>query len=126
MQTSLSTYDPSTLYSTLQHNLLDLIKWTFKWTLKNYGSLYLACSDSKVFALPLTKVDIHFGQNVCDALSYLLDNTSMYFDDLLDIGNPYSEGIVNQIYPSEKPTPQIPMPAFWIYIFLSQMDLFRL
>ena len=43
--TSLSTYDFSNLYTTLPHNLikeklLDLIEWTFKRALKNYGSLY--------------------------------------------------------------------------------------
>ena len=64
--TSLSTYDFSTLYTTLPHNLikeklLDLIEWTFKKGLKNYGSLYLACNDRKAFSLPLTKVDIQFG-----------------------------------------------------------------
>ena len=110
------------------------------------------------FSLPLTKVGIHFGHvNVCDALSYLLDNiyirfgtklyrqivgipmgtncaalvadlflycyerdfidslnhdnqadvieafnsTSRYLDDLLNIDNPYFEGMVNQIYPPE-------------------------
>ena len=61
--TSLSTYDFSTLYTTLPHNLikekhLDLIEWTFKRALKtmvHYGSLYLACNDRKVFLLPLTK-----------------------------------------------------------------------
>ena len=52
--TSLSTYDFSTLYTTLPHNLikeklLDLIEWTFKRALKNYGSLYLACNDRKGF-----------------------------------------------------------------------------
>ena len=51
---SLSTYDFSTLYTTLPHNLikekrLDLIEWTFKRALKTYGSLYLACKDRKVF-----------------------------------------------------------------------------
>ena len=45
--TGLSAYDFSTLYTTLPHNLikeklLDLIEWTFKRALKNYGSLYLA------------------------------------------------------------------------------------
>ena len=30
-------------------------------SIKNYGSLYLACNDRKAFSLPLTKVDIHFG-----------------------------------------------------------------
>ena len=52
--TSLSTYDFSTLYTTLPHNLikeklLDLIELTFKRALKNYGSLYLACNDRKAF-----------------------------------------------------------------------------
>ena len=52
--TSLSTYDFSTLYTTLPHNLikenlLDLIEWTFKRAFKNYGSLYLACNDRKAF-----------------------------------------------------------------------------
>ena len=48
------------LYTTLPHNLikeklLDLIEWTFKRALKNYGSLYLDCNDRKAFfSLPLT------------------------------------------------------------------------
>ena len=51
--TSLSTYDFSTLYTTLPHNLikeklLDLIEWTFKRALKKYCSLYLAWNDRKV------------------------------------------------------------------------------
>ena len=29
------------------------------------------------------------------------NSTSRYFDDLLNIDNPYFEGMVNQIYPSE-------------------------
>ena len=50
----LYTYDFSILYTTLPHNLikeklLDLIEWTFKRALKNYGSLYLACNDRKAF-----------------------------------------------------------------------------
>ena len=67
---SLSTYDFSTLYTTLPHKLikeklLDLIEWTLKRVLKNYGSLYLACNDRKAFSLPLTKVGIHFGHVMC-------------------------------------------------------------
>ena len=126
---------------------------------ENEGTLYLACNDKKAF---FTSTD-HIGytlwscQNVCDALSYLLDNiyirfgnklyrqivgiptgtncaplvadlflfcyernymnslsddnqayiieafnsTSRYLDDLLNIDNPYFEGMVNQIYPPE-------------------------
>ena len=51
--TSLSTYDISTLYTTLPHNLikekiLDLIECLQKG-IKNYGSVYLACNDRKAF-----------------------------------------------------------------------------
>ena len=47
--TSLSTYDFSTLYSTLPHNLikeklLDLIELTFY---KKEGKLYIACNDKR-------------------------------------------------------------------------------
>ena len=76
---SLSTYDFSTLYTTLPHNLikeklLDLIERTFY---KKEGKLYLACNDKDAF---FTSADRYKGyhlwscQNVCDALSFLLDN----------------------------------------------------
>ena len=127
---------------------------------KKEDKLYLACYDKKAF---FTSADHYRGyhlwscQNVCDALSFLLDNiyirfctklyiqivgnpmgtncaplvadlflfcyerdfmkhlssdnqtdvikafnlTSRYLDDLLNIGNPYFEGMVNQIYPPE-------------------------
>ena len=72
--TSLSTYDFSTLYTTLPHNLikeklLDLIERTFKKFYKNEGTLYLASNDKEAF---FTSID-HRGytlwsvQNVCDA-----------------------------------------------------------
>ena len=160
--TSLPTYDFSTLYTTLPHNLIkekliDLIEPTFY---KKEGKLYLACNDKKAF---FTSKDHYRGyhlwlcQIVCDALSFLLDNvfirfgtklyrqsfgipmgtncaplvadlflfcyerdfmkdlssdnqadvikafnsTSRYLDDLLNIDNPYFEGMVNQIYSSE-------------------------
>ena len=82
--TSLSTNDFSTLYTTLPHNLikgklLDLIKRTFY---KKEGKLYLACNDKRAF---FTSVDHYRGyhlwscQNVCDALSFLLDNIYIRF-----------------------------------------------
>ena len=48
--TSLSTYDFSTLYTTLPHNLIkekliNLIEWTFK----REGSLYIACNERQAF-----------------------------------------------------------------------------
>ena len=126
-----------------------MCKQILKWVLRN------ACNDRKAF---FTSSDqIWSCQNVCDALSYLLDNiyirfgtklyrqivgipmgtncaplvadlflycyerdfmdslnhdnqadvieafnsTSRYLDDLLNIDNPYFEGMVNQIYPPE-------------------------
>ena len=161
--TSLSTYDFSTLYTKLPHNLikeklLDLIVDLQKG-IKNYGSLYLACNDRKAFftSSDQSRYTLWSCQNVRDALSYLLDNiyirfgtklyrqivgitmgtncaplvadlflycyerdfmdslhhdnqadvieafnsTSRYLDDLLNIDNPYFEGMVNQIYPPE-------------------------
>ena len=161
---SLSTYDFSTLHTTLPHNLikeksLDLIELTFKKGIKIYGSLYLVCNDRNAFftSSDESRYILWPCQNVCNALSYLLDNiyirfgtnlyrkivgiltgtnctplvadlflycyerdsinslnhdnqadvndafnsTSRYLDDLLNIDNPYFEGMVNQIYPPE-------------------------
>ena len=62
--TSLSTYDFSTLYTTLPHNLmkeklLDLIERTFY---KKEGKLYLSSNDKKAFSLLQTILeDITFG-----------------------------------------------------------------
>ena len=52
LASSLSTYDFSTLYSTLPHNLIkekltELIEQTFN----RDGSLYLACNDKNAFLL---------------------------------------------------------------------------
>ena len=77
----MSFYDFSTLYTTLPHNLIkenlvDLIERAIKTFNKTEGTLFLACNDKKGF---FTSTD-HRGyalwscQNVCDALSYILDN----------------------------------------------------
>ena len=81
--TSLSTYDFSTLYTALPHNLikklLDLIEQTFY---KKEGKLYLASNDKKAF---FSSADHYRGyrlwscQNVCDALSFLLDSIYIRF-----------------------------------------------
>ena len=60
------TYDFSTLYTTLPHNLikeklLDLIEWTFKRALKPMFHFIWPVMTEKLFSLPLTKVDMHFG-----------------------------------------------------------------
>ena len=55
--------------------------------------------------------------------------TSRYLDELLNIDNPYFEGMVNQIYPTELQLInlilQIPRPPNWIDIFLFLMALFH-
>ena len=82
----LFTYDFSTLYTTLPHNLikeklLDLIERAFKKIYKNEGTLYLVCNDRKSFFISID----HRGytlwscQNICNALSYLLDNIYIRF-----------------------------------------------
>ena len=61
--TSLSTYDFSTLYTTLPHNLIkdkliDLIEKTFK----REGPSYLACTDRNAFLLQKTLKNIMHGR----------------------------------------------------------------
>ena len=61
--TSLSTYDFSTLYTTLPHylikeKLIDLIERTFY---KKEGKLYLACNDMKAF---FTSADHYRGYHI--------------------------------------------------------------
>ena len=50
------------------------------------------------------------------------NSTSRYLDDFLNIVNPYYEGKVNQIYPSElqlnKANTSDTEAPFWIYIYL--------
>ena len=156
--------------------------------IKNYGSLYLACNDRKAFftSSDQSRYTLWSCQNVCDALSYLLDNiyirfgtklyrqivgipmgtncaplvadlflycyerdfmdslnhdnqadvieafnsTSRYLDDLLNIDNPYFEGMVNQIYPSGTTVEQSQYLGYRSPLFKStstlQMDLFLL
>ena len=151
------SYDFSTLYTTLPHNLIkekliDLIEWTFQ----REGSSYIAYNERQAFFTSAEPKRYKFWlcQNVCEALIYLLDNiyisytdkllvfrlvlivraplvadlflicyerdfmtslsdvkqaeiieafnsTSRYLDDLLQIDNPYFDGMVNRIYPSE-------------------------
>ena len=89
--TSLSTYDFSTLYTTLPHNLIKekiqrYDRVALKKTIKIYGSLYLACNDRKAFFTS------------CDQSRYALWSWSVKFTHLN--------------YSGIKPTPQIPKPLF--------------
>ena len=80
--TSLSTYDFSTLYTTLPHNLIkekliNLIEWTFKREV----SLYIACNERQDFFIFIDtkRYKLWYFQNVCEALIYLLDNIYIRF-----------------------------------------------
>ena len=84
---SLSTYDFSTLYTSLPHYLIkdkaiDLIERAFQ----REGSPYLACNDRNVFFTSEKKTKKYHAwscQNVCDALTFLLDNIFIRFGNKL-------------------------------------------
>ena len=106
--TSLSTYDFSTLYTTLPDNLIkekliNLIEWTFE----REGSSYIACNDCAplVADLFLFCYERDFMTSLSDVkqadIIETFKSTSRYLDDLLNIDNPYFECMVNRIYPPE-------------------------
>ena len=80
-------YDFFTLYSTPPHNLIkeennDLTEWTFLWD----GSLCLACKGRNTFCFTSEKhrnYTLWSGQQVCEALTVLLDNIYIRFDSKL-------------------------------------------
>ena len=78
----MSTYDFSTLYTTLLHNLIkdklvDLIERTFQ----REGSLYIACNDRNAFFTSdaVRNYNLWSCQKVCESLTFLLDNTYIRF-----------------------------------------------
>ena len=84
--TSLSTYDFSTLYTTLPHNfikdkLVDLIERTFQ----RDRSLYIACNDRNAFFTSdaVRNHNLWSCQKVCEALTFLLDNIYIKFGSKL-------------------------------------------
>ena len=79
----MSTYDFSTLYTTLPHNLIkdklvDLIERTFQ----REGSLYIACNDRNAF-FTVRNYNLWSCQKVCEALTFLLDNIYIRFGSKL-------------------------------------------
>ena len=90
--TSLSTYDFSTLYTTLPHTLIkeklmDLIEWTFKRVLKTMVHFIWHVMTERLFSLPLTKVGIHFGHVRMCATPYPI--SLIIF--ILDLGPSYTD-----------------------------------
>ena len=83
---SLSSYDFSTLYTTLPHNLIktnlvDLIERTFQ----REGSLYIVCNDKNAFFTSdaVRNYNLWSCQKVCEALTFLLDNIYIRFGSKL-------------------------------------------
>ena len=86
LASSLLTYDFSTLYTTLPHNLIkekltELIEQTFN----REGSLYLACNDKKAYftSEQPKRYKLWSCQKMCDAFHYLLDNIFIRFGSKL-------------------------------------------
>ena len=82
LASGLSTYDFSTLFTTLplnliKENLTELIEQTFN----REGSLYLACNDKNAFytSEQPKRYKLWSCQKMCDALHYLLDNIIIRF-----------------------------------------------
>ena len=82
----MSTYDFSTLYTTLPHNLIkdklvDLIERTFQ----REGTLYIACNDRNAFFTSDAVRNYNFWscQKVCEALTFFLDNIYIRFGSKL-------------------------------------------
>ena len=82
LASSLATYDFSTLYTTLPHNLIkenltELIEQTFN----RKGSLSLACNEKNFFftSEQPKQYKLWSCQKMCDALHYLLDNVFIRF-----------------------------------------------
>ena len=82
LASGLSTYDFSTLYTTLPHNLIkDELTELIEQTFNREVSLYLACNDRNAFFTSEQPKRYKFWscQKMCDALHYLLDNIFIRF-----------------------------------------------
>ena len=80
------TYDFSTLYTTLPHNLTkDKLTELIEHTFNREDSLYLACNEkSAFFTSEQPKIfKLWSCQKVCDALHSLLDNICIIFGSKL-------------------------------------------
>ena len=86
LASGLYTYDFSTLYTTLPHNLIkEKLTELIEQTLNREGSLYLACNDRNAFftSEQPKQYKLWSCQKMCDALHYLLDNILIRFGSKL-------------------------------------------
>ena len=77
LASGLSTYDFSTLYTTLSHNLIkEKLTELIEQKINRMGSLYSACNDKNAFftSEQPKRYKLWSCQKMCDALHYLLDN----------------------------------------------------
>ena len=78
----MSTYDFSTLYTTLPHNSIkDKLIYLIERTFQREGSPHPACYDRYAFFTSEKLKNYHAWscKNVCDALTFLLDNIFIRF-----------------------------------------------
>ena len=83
---SLSTYDFSTLYTTLPHNLIkEKLVDSIGRTFQREDSLYIACNDMNAFFTSdaVRNYNLLSCQKVCEALTFLLDNIYIRFGSKL-------------------------------------------
>ena len=136
--TSLSTYDFSTLYTTLPHNLIkdkliDLIERTFQ----REGSPYLACSDRNAFFTSEKPKKYHAWscQNVCDSLTFLLVHDKycfhlkclLYVRHFLSMGMPRYTRAFHKIYLNIKMSDlDLKMKYFGGVLSIYDRDIYKL
>ena len=78
----MSTYDFSTLYTTLPHNFIKDIRVNLiEKTFQREGSLYIACNDMNAFFTSdaVRNYNLWSCRKVCEALIFLLDNIYIRF-----------------------------------------------
>ena len=86
LASSISTFDSSTLYATISHNLIkEKITELIEQTSNIEGSLYLACNEKSAYFTSEQPKIIKLGscQKVCDALHYIFDNIFIRFGSTL-------------------------------------------
>ena len=100
LASGLYTYNFSTLYTTLPHNLIkekltELIEQTFN----REGSLYLACNDKNAFftSEQPKRYKLWSCQKMCDTLHYLLNEIGHWLDMVYPTP-PLQEGILLTIF----------------------------
>ena len=87
LASGLSTYDFSTLYTMLPHNLIkEKLTESIEQTFNSEGSLYLACNENSALFFTSEqpkRYKLWSRQKMCNAHHYLLDNIFIRFGSKL-------------------------------------------